>query len=219
MPASPRIRAAALREAAWRSFQGTAAATVAWALAKQVGGGHDPFFAPIAAFIALNAPLGERGLNAIRLLAGVLFGIAVGEATVAALGGYGGLAVATFVAATLAALAGGSRIMVAQAATSAILVVAVADEPGVYRLADALIGAATAASRRGRNPGRDRRRPQAHRASARGRRRRAGRARPRSAARPARPPGGAAPDPRSQQPRRATLGRLAIPARAGGPRE
>jgi uncharacterized membrane protein YgaE (UPF0421/DUF939 family) len=144
MPTPPRIRAAALREAAWRSFQGTAAATVAWALAMQVGGGHDPFFAPIAAFIALNAPLGERGLNAVRLLAGVLLGIAVGEATVAALGGYGGLAVATFVAATLAALAGGSRIMVAQAATSAILVVAVADEPGVYRLADALIGAAVA---------------------------------------------------------------------------
>src|SRR3954453_20310656 len=96
------------REAAWRSLPGTVAATAAWALAKQLGGDHDPFFAPIAAFIALNAPLGERGLNAVRLLAGVLLGIAVGEATVVAFSGdgsYGGLAIATFVAATLAGLA------------------------------------------------------------------------------------------------------------------
>src|SRR4051812_26140318 len=83
MPTRRTDRSAALREAAWRSLQGTAAAIIAWGLAKQVGGGHDPFFAPIAAFIALNAPLGERGLNAVRLLAGVLLGIAVGEATVA----------------------------------------------------------------------------------------------------------------------------------------
>src|SRR3954447_8259091 len=113
------------REAAWRSLPGTVAATAAWALAKQLGGDHDPFFAPIAAFIALNAPLGERGLNAVRLIVGVLLGITVGEVTVAAFGGsagYAGLAIATFVAATSAALAGGSRIMVAQAATGAILV-------------------------------------------------------------------------------------------------
>ena len=144
MPTRAKLDATALRSATWRSLQGTVAATVAWALAKQLGGDHDPFFAPIAAFIALNAPLGERGLNAVRLVGGVLLGIAVGEATIAAFGGYGGMAVATFVAATLAALAGGSRIMVAQAATGAILVVAVAAEPGIYRLADALVGAGVA---------------------------------------------------------------------------
>jgi len=138
------VRSEALREAAWRALQGTVAATIAWALAKQLGGDHDPFFAPIAAFIALNAPLGERGLNAVRLIAGVLLGIAVGEATVAAFGGYGGLAVGTFVAATLAILLGGSRIMVAQAATGAILVMTVANEPGIYRLADALVGGCVA---------------------------------------------------------------------------
>src|SRR5690349_21507866 len=105
MPTRPKLRPGAPREAVMRVLPGTIAATVAWALAKRIGGDHDPFFAPIAAFIALNAPLGERGLNAVRLIVGVLLGIAVGEATVAAFGGaagYDGLAIATFVAATSA---------------------------------------------------------------------------------------------------------------------
>lgn len=61
-------------------MQGTAAATAAWLIATHVIDHHEPFFAPIAAVIALNAPLGERGLNALRLPAGVVVGIAAGEA-------------------------------------------------------------------------------------------------------------------------------------------
>jgi uncharacterized membrane protein YgaE (UPF0421/DUF939 family) len=131
---------------AWPALQGAGAATVAWALARQLGGPHDPFFAPIAAFVALNAPLGERGLNAIRLLLGVFVGIAVGEAAILAIGGtYAALALSTFAAALAARTLGGSRIIVAQAAISAILVVALADgEAGLYRLGDALIGAVVA---------------------------------------------------------------------------
>jgi hypothetical protein len=68
----------------WRALQGTAAATIAW-----------------------------RGQNAVRLVVGVFLGIAVGEATVAIFGGYGGMAV-------------------------------VAEEPGIYRALDALIGAGVA---------------------------------------------------------------------------
>jgi hypothetical protein len=52
--------------------QGTAASTAAWVIATHVIDHHEPFFAPIAAVIALNAPLGERGLNAFRLLLGVV---------------------------------------------------------------------------------------------------------------------------------------------------
>ena len=49
----------------------------AWVIAKHVVDHHEPFFAPIAAVVALNAPLGERGLNAVRLLEGVVVGIVV----------------------------------------------------------------------------------------------------------------------------------------------
>jgi hypothetical protein len=144
-----RLRGRALRRlaaGAWPLLQGTAAATVAWVIARYVFDHHEPFFAPVAAVIALNTSLGERGLNAVRLLQGVFVGIVVGEVTLAALeDGSGSLALATFVAMAIALALGGARIVVAQAAVGAILTVAIGDaEAGVQRLADALIGAGVA---------------------------------------------------------------------------
>src|SRR4051794_40123479 len=120
-----RARAASrLAAGAWPLLQGTAAATAAWVLAKYVFGHEEPFFAPVAAVIALNTSVGERGLNAVRLLQGVFAGIAVGEITLVVLqGGYGSLALATFVAMAVALVLGGARITVAQAAVGAILTV------------------------------------------------------------------------------------------------
>jgi uncharacterized membrane protein YgaE (UPF0421/DUF939 family) len=131
---------------AWPLLQGTAAATAAWVIAKYVLDHEQPFFAPIAALIALNTAVGERGLNAVRLLQGVFLGIVVGELTLAALaGGYGSMAVAIFVATALARALGGTRIVIAQAAVGAILTVAVADsEAGIERLTDALVGVGVA---------------------------------------------------------------------------
>jgi hypothetical protein len=127
-------------------LQGTAAATLAWVIARHVVDHHEPFFAPIAAVVALNAARGERGMNALRLLLGVGVGITAGELTVGALGGgYGGLALATFAAMVVASVLDGARIVIAQAAASAILTVAVANgEAGTQRLEDALIGAGVA---------------------------------------------------------------------------
>jgi hypothetical protein len=127
-------------------LQGTAAATVAWIIAKHVAHHHEPFFAPIAAVVALNTTLGERGTNVLRLLLGVFVGIVVGELTIGALGGgYGRLALATFVAMAIARALDGNRIVIAQAAAGAILTVAVANgHPGLQRLGDALIGGGVA---------------------------------------------------------------------------
>jgi hypothetical protein len=115
-------------------------------IAKYLFDHEQPFFAPIAALVALNTSLGERGLNAVRLLQGVFLGIIVGEATLAILaGGAGSMALGIFVATALARALGGTRIVVAQAAVSAILTVAVANaEAGVERLGDALIGTGVA---------------------------------------------------------------------------
>jgi uncharacterized membrane protein YgaE (UPF0421/DUF939 family) len=133
-------------EDAWPLLQRTAAATLAWVIARYVFDHHQPFFAPVAAVIALNTTLGERGLNTLRLLQGVIIGIVVGEIAIAVLdGGYGSLALATFVAMAIARALGGARIVVAQAAVGAILTVAIADaEAGIDRLADAFIGAGVA---------------------------------------------------------------------------
>ena len=60
-------------------------------------------------------------------------------------GGYGRLALATFVATLLARLVGGPRLVIVQAAGSAILTVASADgQVGMNRMVDALIGAGVA---------------------------------------------------------------------------
>ena len=127
-------------------LQGTAAATVAWLIATHVVHHHEPFFAPISALVSLNTSLGERGRNALRLLLGVIVGIGVAELTLLAFGGgYGSLALATFVALAIARALGGARIVLAQAAVSAILTIAVANgEVGYQRLTDALIGAGVA---------------------------------------------------------------------------
>jgi len=143
------LRGRALRglaAGAWPLLQGTAAATLAWVIARYVFDHREPFFAPVAAVIALNASLGERGLNAVRLLQGVFVGIGVGEVTLATLeGGSGSLALATFVAMAVALALGGARIVVAQAAVGAILTVAIGEaDAGVQRLVDALIGAGVA---------------------------------------------------------------------------
>ena len=58
----------------WPLVQQSAAAMVAWLIAGRVAGHNDPFFAPVAAVVGLNATLGRRGSNAVRLLAGVLIG-------------------------------------------------------------------------------------------------------------------------------------------------
>jgi Fusaric acid resistance protein-like len=139
-------RAAKIAVDASPLIQGTAAATAAWVIADQVVGHAEPFFAPIAAVIALNAPLGERGLNALRLLLGVVAGIAAGELCTFALGGgTETLALATFTAMAAARALGGARVTIAQAAVGAILTVAVADgQAGTERFVDALIGAGVA---------------------------------------------------------------------------
>jgi hypothetical protein len=133
-------------DAAWPLVQGTAAAVIAWTIAKYALDHDDPFFAPVAAVIALNATVGERGLNAVRLMQGVVVGIIVGELTLAVLGGQpGSLALATFVAMAIAVALGGARITVAQAAVGAILTVTIGDaDAGVQRFIDAVVGAGVA---------------------------------------------------------------------------
>jgi hypothetical protein len=131
---------------AWPLFQATAAAAVSWIIARMIGDHPNPFFAPMATIVALNAPWGERGRQAIRLIIGVVLGIAVAEILVFALPtGVGTLILATFVAMALARAFGAARIVIIQAAVSAILTVSVADgEAGFERLLDASIGVGVA---------------------------------------------------------------------------
>lgn len=94
--------------------------------------------------VGLNATLGRRGVNAVRLLAGVLIGVVVGELAVWLIGDRVlSLAVATFVAMLLARAVDDARIVLAQAGVSAVLVTVLGDaDHGWDRLLDAVIGSA-----------------------------------------------------------------------------
>ena len=130
----------------WLLSQAAVAATVAWAVAREIGDDHDPFFAPVAAVVALNFARGERGLSAVRLVAGVGIGIAAGELMVILFGGgYLSLALAIMLAMLAAQALGPNLLLRNQAAAGAVLTVAVAGgEAGFHRLVDALIGAGVA---------------------------------------------------------------------------
>jgi len=131
-----------------RIAQSAAAAGIAWELALQIPGHGQPFFAPIAAVIALGAARGRRGRQAIDMMVGVAIGIVLG-AVIASVAGVGAwqLVVATATALALATAAGAPPLIRNQAAASAILIVAL-HSPGhnlaVQRLVDALIGGGVA---------------------------------------------------------------------------
>ena len=135
-----------LREDGWTILQLAAAALIAFLLARWLGGHSEPFFAPIAAVVSLNTDLGERGLNALKLLLGVVLGIVVGELTLLVVSDLAlALGIAVLVSLSISTLAGGSRLLVAQAAASAVLTVSISDgSAGPERLIDALIGAGVA---------------------------------------------------------------------------
>jgi uncharacterized membrane protein YgaE (UPF0421/DUF939 family) len=135
-----------MRDNFWPVLQGTAAAAVAWLIAGHLVAHHQPFFAPIAAVIGLNAARGSRGLNAARMLVGAVVGIAVAEAALYVHGGgYGTLAVSVFAAMMIAVAINAERIVIGQAAAGAILTVTIGyPEAGGQRLVDVLIGAGVA---------------------------------------------------------------------------
>jgi uncharacterized membrane protein YgaE (UPF0421/DUF939 family) len=126
--------------------QQAAAATLAWLLAANVLGHSDPFFAPVAAVVGLNATLGRRGSNAVRLLAGVVVGVLVSELVLWLVGdGVWTLALATFLAMLVARAVDKAWIVQAQAGVSAVLVTVVGTpEQGWDRLVDAIVGSAVA---------------------------------------------------------------------------
>jgi uncharacterized membrane protein YgaE (UPF0421/DUF939 family) len=133
--------------AAWPILQQTAAAAIAWVIAVYALHRSAPFFAPIAAVVGLNATLGRRGSQAVRLLLGVVVGIVVGEVAVAVAGGGGvwTLTAATFAAMVVARLLDSARVVIAQAAVAAILITAFGDfAEGKNRLIEALIGGGVA---------------------------------------------------------------------------
>lgn len=140
-----------LRSALWPAVQAAVAAGVAWLVAHDLLGHAQPFFAPIAAAIALSTSGVRRGRRILQLVVGVMLGIAIGEAVSATLGASAlslGIVVLVSMAAALILGVGffsEGMMFVNQSTAAAILVVALHKHgTGAERLVDALVGGAVA---------------------------------------------------------------------------
>ena len=129
----------------WRSvLQVGVAAGAAWAVATEVFGHEDPFFAPVSAIITLGLTISQRGRRAVEVAIGVAVGIAVGDLLVLAIGvGPAQLSLVVMLATALAIFLGSGQMFASQAAVSAALVATIQPPTeGVTfdRFLDALVG-------------------------------------------------------------------------------
>jgi uncharacterized membrane protein YgaE (UPF0421/DUF939 family) len=127
------------------------AAALAWYVAHRMLGHQQPFFAPIAAAVAMSTNYFGRSRRAVQMIVGVLLGIGVAEVLSSLLGTSTVALGATVLLTMLVALAvgggfvGEGMMFVNQAAASAILVVALRRHgTGAERAVDALVGGGSA---------------------------------------------------------------------------
>lgn len=140
------------RLARWRakSFavaQCAVAAGVAWWLASDVLGHTTPFFAPVAAVVALGTSYGQRMRRVVEVAVGVAIGVLTADVLVHWLGsGPWQLALIVGLAMSTALLLDAGILFVNQAAVQSIVVVTLVPDPGagLTRWTDALIGGAVA---------------------------------------------------------------------------
>lgn len=135
-----------LRATAAPLLQTAVAAGLAWFVAHDLLGHRTPFFAPIAAVIAIGVVPGNHTRRAIEIVLGVGLGIAIGDLLISAIGrGAPQLAFVVLLAMVGAVLLGGSALVVSQAAASAVLVATVSTSTSGLvptRFVDAFVGGA-----------------------------------------------------------------------------
>jgi uncharacterized membrane protein YgaE (UPF0421/DUF939 family) len=124
--------------------QAAVAAGLSWLVANDLLHHARPFFAPIAAVIALNVSVGQRLRRVVELVLGVAVGILVGDLLIYFIGtGPVQIGLGVGAAILVAVFLGGSPVVIGQAAASAVLVATLAPPSGgIYysRFIDALIG-------------------------------------------------------------------------------
>ncbi len=145
--ASARQRAARLRANAWHIAQCAVAAGVAWLVASDLLGHDTPFFAPIAAVVALGTSYGQRLRRVAEVTLGVAIGVFIADLFVLLFGsGAWQLTVVVALAMTTAFLLDAGRLFITQAAVQSIVVVTLLPDPDAAftRWSDALVGGAVA---------------------------------------------------------------------------
>lgn len=141
------LAVARVRAGAWSVLQCGLAAAVAWAFSVHVLGHPRPFFASVAAVVALGLRAGQRLRRTAELAVGVALGVLVGDGFVGLVGqGTWQIGVVVSLALLVALAVGGSGLVVTQAGLQAVFVAALPRTPnsGFNRWQDALVGGAVA---------------------------------------------------------------------------
>lgn len=127
----------------WQIGQCAVAAGVAWFVASDLLGHQTPFFAPVAAVVALGTSYGQRLRRVAEVTVGVAVGVFLADLLVAWLGS-GGWQIALIVALSMSAafLLDGGQLLVTQAAVQSIVVASLVPDPGAAftRWTDAVVG-------------------------------------------------------------------------------
>lgn len=144
---SVRARVRRLRTKTWQIGQCAVAAAVAWFIAADLFGHPTPFFAPVAAVVALGTSYGQRLRRVVEVTVGVAVGVFLADLLVVWLGsGAWQIGLIVALAMSSALLLGGGQLFLTQAAVQSIVIAGLAAEPSqaFTRWTDAVIGGAVA---------------------------------------------------------------------------
>ena len=144
---SVRARVRRLQTKSWQIAQCALAAGVAWLIAADVLGHPTPFFAPVAAVVALGTSYGQRLRRVAEVTVGVAVGVFLADLLVAGLGsGWWQIGLIVALAMVAAFLLDGGQLFVTQAAVQSIVVASLVPDPGAAftRWTDAVVGGAVA---------------------------------------------------------------------------
>ncbi|WP_226913349.1 FUSC family protein [Gephyromycinifex aptenodytis] len=146
-------------------LQCSISAAIAWYIARDVLHHPQPFFAPVAALVALGQSYGQRIQRVLQIVVGVAIGVLVGDLIVAALGsGYAQMVFIIAAAMVLATLLDAGVLTTTQAGVQSAIVTILVASPGMAfsRWIEAVVGGIVALLAATITPATPLRRPRQH---------------------------------------------------------
>lgn len=144
---SVRFRIRRWQSKSWQIGQCAIAAGIAWLIAADLFGHATPFFAPVAAVVALGTSYGQRLRRVAEVTVGVAVGVFLADLLVVLIGtGWWQISLIVALSMSAAFLVDRGQLLVTQAAVQSIVVATLLPDPGAAftRWTDAVIGGGVA---------------------------------------------------------------------------